>query len=433
MNKFLTFLGSFLFGISHLSANTYILKDGTTYNGKVSFETDDSYYLLVEVQPGIRNEVAVKKADIEAVISQDDSAQELKKLEKLIPAPDLLSASEYERAISNIVEPFIKKYPKSKHIKAAKEIHETLTKEHEQVLNGHLKIDGEFLSKQDREANAYEIDAVLLSSKISKLARSKKYDEAFARFAELETDYKNTLPFKDNINKALKIFERYELQAKGIVKSGDEIVAKRDKAFQTMTPSTRIRTRQALADEERAYQARLAKAKASGTKWLPLNRFHPEVAENVLQSISSEKSRLQKIANGDFIDAGEMYRQSVESLEKNDLDAATSGIRNLSRAKVPDRYLDPLEKRLDTAIRLQRDALRKKREEERANLLKAKEEERDKRRKEREALLEKRNKAKEEANNTEMSAEDKIKNATGLGKKQQQMDEVLKHINPSNN
>ncbi|MGJ8671532.1 PTPDL family protein [Rubritalea sp.] len=362
--------------LSSLYADTYTLKNGLEYTGKISLETDDSYYLLVEEKPGVRKEIAVKKADIES-ISKSNSGKATRDfilVEKLVPTPDFLSEEDYERAITSVVDPYLEKYPNSLQAKQALAIRKTLAKEQEQVKSGALKINGEFTTEAERITNAYEIDAALLANIISKQARSKNYSEAFVAFAEMADNYKHTLPFEDTLKKAIDLCKNYENEAKQIVSSADDTIEKRDKALDAMTTDTRIRAKQALADEDRAYQAQLTKAKNANNKWLPLNRFHPDVAKQTLSSLRNEQSRLQRLAEeSDSIDAGAIYREVWVAFDQNDLDLAKVKIRELSRARVPDQYVGPLEKKLSEAIETRRELEHQKREEEREALEKARE------------------------------------------------------------
>lgn len=347
---------------SLLYADVYTLKDGTTYEGSLSFKTEDTLYLLVEVKPGIRDEVAVKKSEIASIskTQKDTSNKDFEAIKELVPTPDLLAESDYQRALTNKIEPFLEKHKASPNTKDVIRIKETLLTELELVKNGAIKIDGTFLSEEEQEHNAYEIDSTLV---LNKLESTKDYSEALSHFLQMEKNYRNTTSFKSAESHLSSLLSKYELNAKSIVTSASKLIEKRDKAIEAMTPSNRVRAKQALANEERSYQAKLKKAQKKKSPILPLNRFHPEVAKQILNNITREQSRLQRTSRYKFVDAGALYRETKEAFAKNNLDLIKNNLRELRRAKVPAKYLDPLQQQYELELIAQKEQTAQKKRE----------------------------------------------------------------------
>ena len=60
MKTLITLTASLAASIFTAQADTYKLKDGRSFEGKIAMETADSYILLVEIQKGVRDEITLK-------------------------------------------------------------------------------------------------------------------------------------------------------------------------------------------------------------------------------------------------------------------------------------------------------------------------------------------------------------------------------------
>ena len=70
----------------------------------------------------------------------------------------------------------------------------------------------------------------------------------------------------------------------------------------------------------------------------------------MLKSITSESTRLKKIAADEYVDAGALYREFLQSIDKNDLEAAKQQLSEFSRASPPKEYSDALRDQLTAAV-----------------------------------------------------------------------------------
>ena len=100
------------------NADTFKIKGGKTYEGKISLETEDSYILLVEVKKGIRDEITVKKSDVKSItksVKKDNSLKEFEALKTILPTADFLEESDYKRLLATRIKPPRKRFPNSPH------------------------------------------------------------------------------------------------------------------------------------------------------------------------------------------------------------------------------------------------------------------------------------------------------------------------------
>ena len=337
-------------GLLSAQADTYKLKNGRSFEGKIAMETEDSYILLIEIQKGVRDEITVKKSDVESILKEDKSHDAFKKILTLLPISDLLTEKDYQNLISKNLTPFLEEYPTSEHLADVKKIETTLLDEQARVKAGELKINGKWLNTEDRAANKYEIESALALKPVLVHARNRRFGAALIALAAQEKTYQNTIPYHEALNLSLRFLPIYKSQAQKIVNNADELIRKRDLSLSRLSSGDKPRIERILAEEEAQYQSQLTKAKGSGGKWLPLNRFHPESAETVLKSIESESNRLQKIASEKYIDGGALYREFLQSIDKNDLDSAKLQLSEFGRTRPPKEYSDDLRDQLSAAL-----------------------------------------------------------------------------------
>lgn len=331
-------------------ADTFRLKGGRLVEGKVAMETADTYILLVEIQKGIRDEITVKKSNIVSVTKEDQSLKAFDKIPELLPTDDLLTEKDYQVLIDKKLTPFLEKYPNSKYAAKVREVEEALLDELFLVQSGALKINGKWLTAEDHKANKYEIEAILALNPVFVNAKKHNYGAALITLAEQEKAYKNTKAYHDALDMCLSFLPTYKYRAQTVVDNAPELIRKRDLSLNRLPSSDRNRVDRILAAEEAKYQSQLYKAKQSGGKWLPLNRFHPESAEAVVKSISTESSRLQKLAAEEYTDAGALYRDFLISIDTNDLDLAKDQLNQFSRTRAPKDYSDALRDKYADAV-----------------------------------------------------------------------------------
>lgn len=356
------------------SADTFNLKDGSTIEGDIALKSSDSYTLLVEVQKGVRDEVIVKKTDILSISKEDLSLEPFKALPKLIPTADLLDVVDYQFILDKKVSPFLKKYPESGKLADAKKIEAVLLAEMEQVKNGSIKVDGKWLTTEELEQNKYEFEAQTKARKVKKYANKGDFGMALTALSKMEKEYKNTKPYHEALDMSLRFLPIYQAQAQKVADNAEKLIKKRDLSLERLASSDLSRVKRILAANEAAYQAQIVEAKKSGSKWLPLNRFHEDSAKSVLQLIERETVRLRKIADTDYVDGGALYRNILEALDKNELDEAKDELRNFSRVRPPKVHSEYLKSRYAEAVAQMKLIEKQKRAEAAEEKLKAKEE-----------------------------------------------------------
>ncbi|MFC4993193.1 PTPDL family protein [Rubritalea tangerina] len=354
-------------------ADTYKLKDGRTFEGKIAMDAGDSYVLLVEVQKGVRDEITVKKSDIESITKEDKSGDALPAIKKLLPTADLLKAADYQSIIDSKVKPFYKKYPDSPHTEEVKNIESTLNSELAKVEAGSFKVDGKWLDAAAINSNKFEFEAAQAAKQFETLARKGQFGLALTKLSTMEKEYKNTKPYRDSLDMALRFLPIYQKKAQAIIDNADALIAKRDKALERLSGSEKSRVERLLAAEEAKYQAALKKTTSAKSKWLPLNRYHPKEAKSVIAQIKTETKKIEKLSTEEFTDGGALYREVFNALDTNDLDLAKTKLREFTRTRPPAEHKDYLSSRYSEAVTQMKLIEKQKKEEAAEEARKAKE------------------------------------------------------------
>ena len=160
-------------------ADTLTLTDGTEYEGEILRETEDSIIMNVQISAGLREERTFKKDDVRKVHKTTvDEATFAEKIKPLIPTGNRMTSNDYAKQIDGVVKPFLNAFPQSKHRAETEEILKTLEEEKARVDAGGIQIGGVWLDKEERDANAFDIDARILAAEMLEYAEARQFTAA---------------------------------------------------------------------------------------------------------------------------------------------------------------------------------------------------------------------------------------------------------------
>lgn len=323
-----------------------VLNDGTEIEGKVVAELDDSYEVEVMVTDTIKDVKIIKKSDVKSVVLTSPEDLAFKEIEALLPTPDRLSASDYERIVNKQVKAFTDAFPKTKHRKRVEGILTILARERDLAKAGGLKLDGKWIKPDDREANAYEIDARILSDDIAKAAKEKKYKEALREFEKFEADFSASAPYQKTVETIKGVLAAYRPVVMHGIKRVDEITATRKTELERLPAGQRSAALAEVKRRSELYAKVIAQEKSRRTKWFTLEQFHKAPMEETLSNIQNEMKRLTAINFEEVKMAGSAYRDAWAAAAAGDKTLATQRFGELKSLRVPDRYVEILEARL---------------------------------------------------------------------------------------
>ena len=324
-------------------ADTFTLKDGTVLEGTISSETADSYVLEVQVTKSIKDERTVAKADVAKIDREQPDLKAFEAIAKLKPIPDLLSEDDYQMKIS-AVNRFLKEHRASSKTKEAKAILESLKAEAAQVAAGSIKLNGKMVSPAEYQANAYEIDSRVQEAKIRGMVEDRQFLGALRLFSDFSRDYPTTLAHGALITQMKEVVQNQVADAKQSLLSFDDRAKTRQVGLERMTPDDRRVTEDAIKEEAVAIEARYKSEKDAKLGWVTTSPYHKVSLEDTVKFGEAELLRLSKVKTVLGVDGGKAYRELYSAVHSGGNAAAvTSAVTAAKAAKVPARYLAPLE------------------------------------------------------------------------------------------
>ena len=115
-----------------------------------------------------------------------------------------------------------------------------------------------------------------------------------------------------------------------------------------MSEGDRERTLDALAERKKVHLRRLEREKTvENLKWLSIDPLHKESLDESYRLTGTELNAISKIDTSKIELAGASYRDAWTSLAEENLDVTSAHIKNLKSLKLPERYIQPLEEKLE--------------------------------------------------------------------------------------
>lgn len=322
-------------------AETFVLKDGSKIEGRIIEETPTQYLLEIRVSASIKDRRTIAKADVTSVIKPDPAEEAYQALRKQLPMPDNASAEHYDALLDSQVLPFLKNFPKSPKVAEVKKLRDELSAERNQIAAGGVRIGGTVYAAADREANAYDLDALLAAAEIRLRAQRGELTSALRLFDAFERDFAASSHYRETAQFATRILNSYREAIQQDLNGYDNRVAARQLGLQRIPIEERRRSEELIEAENKAYLAQLDKEKASNTLWPTLHPYHPEPMRATLQTIATQLGRLQAIKFDELPDGGKAFRDAWRAAAHPSTEADLKvAIATMQTAKIPARYLE---------------------------------------------------------------------------------------------
>lgn len=316
---------SLFFPISLLQADEVKLKSGETISGRITYEADDIIKVEIPVTASIKETKVIGRGDIAEIIKDAPDDVEFNRLQTLLPTASLLPASAYRQMLETGPDAFLKNFPESRHTPQIKEIRDTLAGELDKVERGFLKLEGEWLSPQDKIDFKELIESRVRFISMTNLAQSANSNSligAMREFEVIEKNYFGSPAYPRAIELAKQIIPTLGRQLQTMQRDVDFRTAEYEKALTNSKPESREQLIQARQREEKAYQDSLAADKKSGVTWVPLNPRIKASIESYLKLASSELARLSALDVATLTKQAEQLVEVDKLIAQNDLENA---------------------------------------------------------------------------------------------------------------
>lgn len=324
-------------------ADTFTLKDGSTFEGRVLKEDATTYHVEVKVSKSIKDERNIAKADVTKIEKEQADLVAFAELSKTLPTPDLLTVEEYALRI-RAVEKFLADNHGSSKTKEARAMVATLKSESDAVKDGGIKMNGKIISPADCRVNAYEIDARVQEAKIRAAIKEAHYLQALRMFSEFDRDYRNTAPMADLLPIINQVITTYLADVGQQLSTYDARVKQRDLGLQRMAPADRSATENAIHEEAADFEAKYKTEKDSKVGWVITDPFNKPSLDDTLNFGKQEITRLAALANAQKVDAGKIYRDTLALIQNSGNAATVTANLNVAKtAMMAPRYIANLD------------------------------------------------------------------------------------------
>jgi hypothetical protein len=304
--------------ICPLAADTVKLTDGTTLVGELKDSTDPKTVSIeVPIKPGskIKDLKIIDKSKVLSVVKEgpDDLAAEVVK--KMLPTGDLVRSTEYKKLIETGPDKFLAQYPTSKRAKEVLDVKKTLEEEMAKVRQGMAKLEGKWLTADERVANEYNLSAFADYASLKKFIAEADYRGALHQFQAMETKSKFSTYVVKSIDLAVQAGTNYRAFLDEQVKSHAVRLKQRNDGLKNLDPDAKTKADAAIKKGELDYRLALSTEKKDKTiKFLTLDTFKlnlPSLTE-ALKQVDTELARLNKLDKVAWGKSAEAYAEVLK-------------------------------------------------------------------------------------------------------------------------
>jgi hypothetical protein len=292
----LLFLVAPLLPASSLRADEIKLKSGQTLNGRITYEAADIVKIEISISASIKETKILGRADIETIVKDAPDDVEFNKIQKLVPTASMVNVDAYRKMLETGPDAFLKNFPDSKHLPKVKEIRATLADELDKVERGFMKLEGDWLSPQDKVAYKELVESKIRLLRMESNVKGNNYNNfiaAMREFEVIEENFSGSPAFPKAIELAKQVVPALGRQLQSMAAAVDYQNAEYEKAMAGSTPESRLQLTAAREREDRNYADSVAADKKAGIKWVQFNPRNKQSIEEALRLAATELGRIQ--------------------------------------------------------------------------------------------------------------------------------------------
>lgn len=324
-------------GISASLADTITLKSGKVLTGKVLEERASEYLLEVNITASIKDQKVIAKSAILSIEQEAADKKPFEALQGILPTGDQLSEGDYSLIIEGKLKPFIQTYPKSKHLPEVQKTLATLEAEKKRVLAGDLKLDGKWIPADEWNANAYDLDALLIFNEMKNAADQNSYLAALQKYDELIIKFPESGPYHSARELAGTLLPRFQRIVTAKAGAAKEKASARERSANSLSARDRSRVQAARDAEKTRYTAMIEKARSEKVRWLPVNDYDERNLKTLERTIRSEIRTLGRESR-DRVNLGELYRELWNLAGKGDAAGLKRDLSKFKSSKIDPKY-----------------------------------------------------------------------------------------------
>lgn len=335
-----------LFFLAQALADTVLLNNGESYEGKIIFEDDTNCLLEVQVSEGIKDEKKFLKKDIKTITRQTPDIEEFVKLKELVPVPDLQGVAEYEARVKKAND-FIKGFPRSEKLKEAKLILVSLSAELDVVRAGGMKLSGKMVSAEEYSATAYTYDQLIVVQKINRDISNRNFLGALRLFADYETKFAAGKTRAELVPKMKQVLAVHQTSLTESLEGFDARLKAREAGLARMSPEDKLITERAIEEQIANVKKRFDAEKATKNAWITPDAYLKESLVEALRQVDNEIKRLNTPPKNELelFSLEDSYHEAWENLPEASPEEQKAIMEKLKRERMPEYYLMKLKAR----------------------------------------------------------------------------------------
>jgi hypothetical protein len=289
-------LAASLLAVLPLRADEIKLKSGQTLTGRITYEAADIVKIEIPISASIKETKIIGRADIESIVKDAPDDVEFNKIQTLVPTGSMIGVDAYRKMLETGPDAFLKNFPGSQHTPKVKEIRATLAEELDKVERGFMKLEGGWLSPQDKVAYKELIESKIRFLRMESSSMGNHYSQLIAAMREfevIEENYFGSPAFPKAVELAKQVVPVLGRQLQSMASSVDYQNAEYEKALAASTPEARVQLTAARAREDQSYTDSIEADKKAGVKWVHFNPRNKQGIEEALRLAATELTRIQ--------------------------------------------------------------------------------------------------------------------------------------------
>ncbi len=292
LSTFAVALASLLAVTLPAAADVITLKDGTSVEGVITVEGSDMVRIEVQVSGSIKETKTFAMTEVAKIDKTAADKLAFAAIKESVPAPDLMSSSSYDEMMRNGPKRFLNTYPDSEHRAEVEAIIKQLEEEKAKVQLGAIKLNGEWISREERTNRAFAIEAAIRELRMRQKSGAGDLLGAMREFEGIEENYKETPAHAAALKNALAIVPAWGNNLKRQL-TNVEFLNQRDAEALKLAKEDEVRqVEQAKAAEKARYEAAIKAEKDQGILWNSVNFRDAESLKNGVALAQTELARL---------------------------------------------------------------------------------------------------------------------------------------------
>lgn len=291
-------------------ADSVKLKTGETLEGRITYEGSDFIKLEVAVSATIKDTKVIPRTEIAEIVKEAPDVVALGDLRKKLPAPSLMTAQGYRNLIEAGPKRFLTEFPNSSHKAEVEKVLADLSDELDKVERGFLKVEGEWISPQDRKQFQAVTESRIRGVSFQRKIAQRDNLGALRDYEVLEERYFGTPAHVATIGTVKELLPTFGSQLTRALKDVEYRNQKWEQDKAVLDEVARLQVEQARAQEIAAFEQAVTQEKAADVKWISISQNSTDSLSGAIEQVRAEIDRLNAI---DLPGLTAMSQQLVEA------------------------------------------------------------------------------------------------------------------------